>query len=164
METERLYDSNSVKELLEDYVLAEEDIDGEIERLEYFASKMISIGSQNMNGMPRASSSSTDRMADMLARKEELEESIRDSVRKQAEARRRIEAVVRKLRKVERRSVIRLKYLDRTEWDDVLEVMYGKRDDFDDRYDTYRRAMYRHHEDALAEMAKVMNAMITQEV
>lgn len=164
METGKLFDADSVKEWLEDYVLAEEDIDGEIERLEYFVSKMTSLGSQNMDGMPRATNASTDRMAEMLARKEELEGSIRESVRKQAEVRKKIEAVVRKLRKVERRSVIRLKYLDRTEWDDVLEVMYGKRDDFADRYDTYRRAMYRHHEDALTEMAVVMNLKATQDV
>lgn len=164
MEAEFKYNSESVREWLEDYVLAEEDIDSEIERLEYFVSKMTSIGSQNMNGMPRSTNASTDRMADQLARKEELEGSIRESVRKQAEVRKKIETVVRKLKKVERRSVIRLKYLDRTEWPDVLEVMYGNRDDFDDRYDTYKRAMYRHHEDALAEMAAVINLMATQEV
>lgn len=159
MEAENKFDSEAVREWLDDYVLAEEDIDSEIERLEYFVSKMTSIGSQNMNGMPRSTNASTDRMADQLARKEEIEESIRESVRKQAEVRKKIEAVIRKLRKVERRSVIRLKYLDRTEWPDVLEVMYGNRDDFDDRYDTYKRAMYRHHDDALAEMARVLNEM-----
>lgn len=164
MEAEKKFDSEAVRDWLDDYVLAEEDIDSEIERLEFFVSKMTSIGSQNMNGMPRSTNASTDRMADQLARKEEIEESIRESVRKQAEVRKKIEAVIRKLRKVERRSVIRLKYLDRNEWPDVLEVMYGNRDDFDDRYDTYKRAMYRHHDDALAEMAAVLNAMARQVV
>lgn len=164
MEAEKKFDSEAVRDWLDDYVLAEEDIDSEIERLEFFVSKMTSIGSQNMNGMPRSTNASTDRMADQLARKEEIEESIRESVRKQAEVRKKIEAVIRKLRKVERRSVIRLKYLDRNEWPDVLEVMYGNRDDFDDRYDTYKRAMYRHHDDALAEMAAVLNAMARQAV
>lgn len=159
MEAEIKFDSEAVKEWLEDYVLAEEDIDSEIERLEYFVSKMTSIGSQDMNGMPRSTSASTDRMADMLARKEELEESIRESVRKQAEVRKKIETVVRKLRKTERRSVIRLKYIDRAEWPDVFEVMYGNREDFNDRYDTYKRAVYRHHDDALSEMARVLSEM-----
>lgn len=164
MEADKKFDCESVVEWLEDYVLTEQDIDSEIERLEYFVAKMTSIGSQEMNGMPRSTNASTDRMADMLARKEELEESIRNSVRKQAEVRKEIEAVIRKLRRVERRSVIRLRYLDRNEWPDVLEVMYGSRDDFEERYDTYKRAMYRHHIDALEEMAKCLNEMALQQV
>lgn len=156
MEEEKKHDGDAAREMLDDYVIAETDIDREIERLEYLTSKMTSISSQVMNGMPRSSSMSTDRMADMLGRKEELEASIRASVEKQAQKRREIEALVRRLKSPEERQVIRLRYLDRTEWDEVLEIMFGSKSDFEDRYETYRRRMYRDHGAALVNMEKFM--------
>ncbi|MBR3973039.1 MAG: hypothetical protein IKJ99_03695 [Oscillospiraceae bacterium] len=154
MEEDKKYDTEAVKARLEEYVAAEEDIDREIERLEYLTSKMTSISSQVMTGMPRATSASTDRMADMLGRKEELEESIKASVAKQAEERKSIEKIIRHLSSSEERAVIRLRYLDRTDWNDVLEVMFGLKPDFDDKFESYRRRMYRSHGTALINMAK----------
>lgn len=154
MEEDKKLDGDKVREMLDDYVIAEEDIDREIERLEYLTSKMTGISAQVLNGMPRSSSMSTDRMADMLGRKEELEASIRASVEKQAQKRKEIEEIVRHLKNTEERAVIRLRYLDRTEWDEVLEIMFGGKRDFQDRFETYRRRMYRVHGTALINMAK----------
>lgn len=156
MEEEVKHDGDAAREMLDDYVIAEEDIDREIERLEYLTSKMTGISAQVMNGMPRSSSMSTDRMADMLGRKEELEASIRAAVDKQAQKRKEIEEIVRHLKNTEERAVIRLKYLDRTEWADVLEIMFGGRKDFQDKYESYRRRMYRVHGTALVNMEKYM--------
>lgn len=156
MEEEKKHDGDAAREMLDDYVIAEEDIDREIERLEYLTSKMTGISAQVMNGMPRSSSMSTDRMADMLGRKEELETAIRESVDKQVQKRREIEEIIRHLKNTEERAVIRLKYLDRTEWADVLEVLFGGKDDFQDKYESYRRRMYRIHGTALVNMEKYM--------
>lgn len=156
MEEEVKHDGDEAREMLDDYVIAEEDIDREIERLEYLTSKMTGISAQVMNGMPRSSSMSTDRMADMLGRKEELEASIRAAVDKQAQKRKEIEEIIRHLRNTEERAVIRLRYLDRTEWDEVLEIMFGNKSDFNDRFETYRRRMYRVHGTALVNMEKYM--------
>lgn len=156
MEEEVKHDGDAAREMLDDYVIAEEDIDREIERLEYLTSKMTGISAQVMNGMPRSSSMSTDRMADMLGRKEELEASIRAAVDKQAKKRKEIEEIIRHLKNTEERAVIRLRYLDRTEWDEVLEIMFGGKSDFNDRFETYRRRMYRVHGTALVNMEKYM--------
>lgn len=155
MEEDKKY-SDLAEEWLDEYVSAEEDIDQEIERLEYLISKMTSIGAQVMTGMPRSTNVSTDRMADKLGQKEELEESIRESVSRQAEKRKQIEAVIRQLKKTEERAVIRLRYLDRADWGDVLEVMFGMKHDFSDRYDTYKRRMFRVRETALVNMGKII--------
>lgn len=154
MENEKKYNVESMRERLDAYVISEQDIDREIERLEYLISKMTSISSQVITGMPRSSNASTDRMADLLGRKEELEASIRASVSKQAEERKQLEDIIRHLRNAEERAVVRLKYLDRTAWNDVLEIMYGGRADFSDREETYRRRMFRIHGTAIFNMAK----------
>lgn len=156
MDEEKKHEGDAARELLDDYVIAEEDIDREIERLEYLTSKMTGISAQVMNGMPRSSSMSTDRMADMLGRKEELEASIREAVERQAQKRKEIESIVRRLKNTEERQVIRMRYLDRTEWDEVLEIMFGGKSDFNDRFETYRRRMYRVHGTALVNMEKYM--------
>lgn len=158
MDEEKKHEGDAAREMLDDYVIAEEDIDREIERLEYLTSKMTGISAQVMNGMPRSSSMSTDRMADMLGRKEELEASIREAVERQAQKRKKIESIVRRLKNTEERQVIRMRYLDRTEWDEVLEIMFGSKPDFEDRFETYRRRMYRVHGTALVNMEKIMKA------
>lgn len=158
MDEEKKHEGDAAREMLDDYVIAEEDIDREIERLEYLTSKMTGISAQVMNGMPRSSSMSTDRMADMLGRKEELEASIREAVERQAQKRKKIESIVRQLKNTEERQVIRMRYLDRTEWDEVLEIMFGSKPDFEDRFETYRRRMYRVHGTALVNMEKFMKA------
>ena len=110
-----------------------------------------------MTGMPRATNASTDRMADKLGHKEELEQSIKMAVEKQAAERKCLEEIIRHLRNPDERSVIRLRYLDRTDWSDVLEVMYGMKPDFNDKFDSYRRKMYRARENALVNMAKYIS-------
>lgn len=155
MEEDKYY-SKLAELWLDEYVSSEEEIDRQIERLEYLTSKMTSISAQVMTGMPRSTNASTDRMADRLGQKEELEASIREAVSMQAAKRKELEAVIRKLKNSEERAVIRLRYLDRTEWGDVLEVMYGMKDDFNDRFDTYKRRMFRLRGTALVNMGKVL--------
>lgn len=154
MEEEKKLDVDAVRKMLDEYVIAEEDIDREIQRFEYLTSKMTGISAQIMNGMPRSSRMSTDRMADMLGRKEELEASIRALVDQQSQKRKEVENIIRHLKNTEERAVIRLRYLDRTEWDEVLEIMFGGKPDFNDRFETYRRRMYRVHGTALVNMAR----------
>ena len=76
MEDDKKY-SDLAEDWLDEYVSAEKDIDREIERLEYLTAKMTSISAQVMTGMPRATNASTDRMADKLGQKEELEAEYR---------------------------------------------------------------------------------------
>ena len=157
METEVFeYEVQAVEDRLEDYILNEEEIDQQIERLEYLTSKMTSISSQVLTGMPSAPSVSTDRMADMLSRKEELETSIREAIQKQSIERTYLEGIVKKLRKPEQRAVIRLRYFDKLEWDEVLEAMYSNKEDFDERRESYERKMYRKRREAITGIAIIL--------
>ena len=150
----KIIDIDTVKEWLKEYLENEKEIDSDIERLEHLVAKMTGAGAQALTGMPRSSNASTDRMADMLARKEELEESIRERVSSQSIMRKEIEAILRHLPKPEERSVIRMRYFDRSEWKEVQEMMFGSNPDFEDRFDTYERRMHKHHRSACENIAK----------
>lgn len=156
MEAKKI-DLETVREWLNEYLETEKEIDSNIERLEHLVAKMTGTSAQVLTGMPRASSSSTDRMAEMVANKTELEEEIRAAVSLQSIKRQKIEGILRKLSKVEERSVIRMRYFDRAEWKEVQEMLFGSKPDFEDRYDTYERRMHKYHRSALENIAKWIN-------
>ena len=149
-------DVEAVREWLEQYLDTEEEIDGQIERLERLESKMKGISAQVLTGMPRSPSASTDRMADMLSQKDDLERSIKDAVSQQGLIRVKIEAILKKSCKPEEKTVIRMRYIDRSEWNEVLDMMFGNKPDFLDREDSYKRRMYRKHESAILNMARYL--------
>lgn len=153
---EKQYNVDAVIAWLDRYRDTEEEIDGQIERLERLESRMQGISAQVLTGMPRSSSASTDRMADMLSQKEELEKSINEAVKQQSMERVRIESVLKKSCKPEEKSVIRMRYIDRSEWDDVLDMLYGGKPDFLEKEDSYERRMYRKRESALWKMARYL--------
>lgn len=153
---DKQYDVDAVIAWLDQYRDTEEEIDGQIERLERLESRMQGISAQVLTGMPRSSSASTDRMADMLSQKEDLEKSINEAVKQQSLERVRIESVLKKSCKPEEKSVIRMRYIDRSEWEDVLDMLYGGKPDFLEKEDSYERRMYRKRESALWKMARYL--------
>lgn len=164
MVEEHKHDSDRVRKILDDYVNNEYEIDGERDRLRYLISKKTNISAKSMDGMPRSSNSSTDRMADALGKEEELREKIQKMIDSQAVKRKEIEAIIRKLKNPEERQVVRLRYFDRAKWEEIIEVMYGLREDFDDRYDTYKRRMFGRHSSALTNMENYIVAEPNTEI
>lgn len=164
MVEEHKHDSDIVRKILDDYVNNEYEIDGERDRLRYLISKKTNISAKSMDGMPRSSNSSTDRMADALGKEEELREKIQKMIDSQAVKRKEIEAIIRKLKNPEERQVVRLRYFDRAKWEEIIEVMYGLREDFDDRYDTYKRRMFGRHSSALTNMENYIVAEPNTEI
>ena len=153
---EKQYYVDAVREWLDQYLDTEKEIDGQIERLERLESRMQGISAQVLTGMPRSPSASTDRMADMLSQKEELEQEIKDAVSQQGLVRTKIETILKRSCKSEEKSVIRMRYIDRSEWKEVLDMMYGGKPDFLDREDSYERRMYRKHDSAILNMARYL--------
>lgn len=151
---EKRYDVDAVREWLDQYLETEKEIDDQIERLERLESRMRGISAQVLTGMPRSPSASTDRMADMVGLKEELNLSIKEAVSQQSLKRIQIESVLKRSCKSEEKSVIRLRYIDRTEWNDVLDIMFGGKPDFLEKEESYKRRMYRKHESAILNMAR----------
>lgn len=140
------------------YREAERDIDNQIERLERLITKMESVGAQTLTDMPKAPSATTDRMADYVWKKEELEAEIRDAIHRQGEEKKSIEAILARLRSSDEKAVIRMRYFDRASWNEVLDMMFGGREDFLGKEDTYLRRVHKIHGSALQNMAKILSA------
>lgn len=153
---EKRYDVNAVKERLNQYREKERDIDNQIERLERIVSKMTGAGAQVITDMPRAPSVSTDRMAELVGQKEELEASIREAVKEQSCEKSEIEGILKQLCHSDERAVIRIRYFDRESWGMVTRLMFGSKDDFVGKEDTYLRRVHKIHGSALLNMAKLL--------
>lgn len=153
---EKRYDVAAMKERLNRYRENERDIDNQIERLERLVSKMTGAGSQVITDMPRAPSVSTDRMAEFVEQKEELEASIRKAVEEQSCERSKIESILKQLAHSDEKAVIRIRYFDRESWSVVTKMMFGGKDDFYRKEDTYLRRVHKIHCSALLNMAKVL--------
>lgn len=151
---EKRYDVDAIRDRLNEYRETERDIDNQIERLEHLNSKMVGVGAQVLSDMPKAPSPSNDRMADLVAQKEELENLIRTMVTSQSRERMEIESILSHLRKRDERAVIRMRYFDRSSWNEVTKMLFGSKGDFDEKADTYLRRAHRVHGDALLNMAK----------
>lgn len=136
---------SAIKARLVDYKETEREIDGQIERLERLQSKMTSAGVQALTDMPRNPSASTDRMADMLSRKEKLDETIRSAIEHQTKEREYFESVLRMIKKSDERLVIRSRYFDCEGWSDVTDLLFGGKADYLDRQDSYLRRTHQIH-------------------
>jgi len=158
MEMRQYDDADAIKDRLEIYLETEREIDKQIERLERLQTKLIGVGAQVITDMPKSHSSSTDRYADIISQKEELEVSVRQAIQEQSEVRKYFENIVKHLRNPDEKSVIRMRYFDRAEWDEVVEMMFGDKEDFEDRLDTFERRCYRLRRNACIHMAEYMRA------
>lgn len=156
-ETERQeIDVSAMKRRLHDYCEAEREIDGQIERMERLAAKMTGIGSPEISDMPKAHNAAADRLADMIAQKDELDASIRAAIQRQSRERNSIEEMLAKLRRADERLVIRMRYIDGQSWGKVNDMMFGNREDFSDRQESYLRRIFRTHGQALYHMAQIV--------
>ena len=155
MRAELEYSAGAMKQRLLEYRESEREIDGQIERLERLITKMTGVGSQVISDMPRNHNASTDRMADMIAQKDELDALIREAINQQANERKFFENLLKQLRKSDERLVIRMRYIDGESWNGVCDMMFGAKDDYDDKRESYLRRVYQVHGHALAHMAQL---------
>lgn len=160
---EKKYDVDAVKHRLIAYREREKDIDNQIERHELLSQKMISIGSPTLSDMPKAVSPTHDKIANMVAMKMELEESIREDVQKQSEERKEIEEILKHLKKSDEKAVIRMRYLDGVSWNDVVDMIFGGKEDFLGKEDTYLRRVHKIHGSALLNMAIYIDGLQNQD-
>lgn len=153
---EKRYNVQAVKSWLVEYLDNEREIDNQIERIEHLTTKMVGLGAQVISDMPKAHGASTDRMADMLSQKDELEQSVLAAIESQSRTRKKIEELLHKIRNPDERAVIRMRYMDRSSWTEVRDMMFGSKDDFDEKEETYLRRTYRIHGSALVDIAKLL--------
>ncbi len=131
------------------------EIDNQIERLERMEATMTSPSGPNLTGMPRASGNTNDRVAIQVARKIELEETIKKAIEEERKEREAIELMVQLIKKPDERAVIRLRYFDRAEWPEICKILFGESEDFEDNTENYMRKTFRIHGTALISLAEV---------
>jgi len=145
----------TIKERLKEYTAMLREIDNQIERLERMEATMTSSSGPNLTGMPRASGNTSDRVAIQVARKIELEETIKKAIEEERKEREAIEIMVQQIKKPDERAVIRLRYFDRAEWPEICKILFGESEDFDVNTDNYMRKTFRIHGTALISLAEV---------
>lgn len=153
---DKKYDVDEIKNRLEDFREREEDIDMQLERLEQFEMKMTSIGSPQITDMPKAPSSSLDKIGNMVALKIQLEQSIEEERELQNNERIYLESIIKKLKKAKERAVIRMKYFDGVRWDDINYLMFGDKEDFLEKELSYLRRTHMIHSAALLNMTIII--------
>jgi DNA-directed RNA polymerase specialized sigma subunit len=108
------------KERLKEYVWLKKEIETQKERLEHIRSQLTSFQSPNLDGMPR-SSFDFDRMAEAMAKIDELERLImKKPDEHQTECNEILEAISEMPDSLERQ-LLRLRYIDGLDWFDIYE-------------------------------------------
>lgn len=151
------YEIEKVKAWLSEYKENERDVEDQLERLARMQARMEKCNAPEITDMPRASGFQTDRLSMMMARKIDMENSIKNYLERQALYLDRIEYVVEKLPFARERQIIRLRYEDGEKWVAILQRMYGDADDFAEREASYNRTMFQSHNDALQKIAVFLN-------
>lgn len=149
--------ADAVKDWLQAYLKGEEKIDNLLERLRSLQARMRSIGAQELSDMPRPPSAPKDRMAEYVVQCESLEYEIKKAIREQDLCRKSLLALTAQLKRPEACALIRYRYLYGYEWTEIMKKLYENQKDLAEKENAYRRKMYRLHESALKEMAKLWN-------
>lgn len=142
-----------IKSRLMGYRERERDIDNQIERIENLEEKLFSLRSPVISGMPASHNAAKDKIANMIAQKDELEREVRMLVSMQDKERAWIEGMLSYLQKANERACIRMRYIDAENWSKVAEMLFGNMDDFNDRMDSYIRRTTKTHNRAIEKMA-----------
>lgn len=146
-----------VRVMLENYLDHARELDLKLERLGRIDESMQSPKAPRLDGMPHSGGFS-DRLADMVSRKDELERKIEELACKQSERRQMIEGYVSQLKKADEREIIRLRYIDRESWPSCCEILYGDSMDFEAKIDTYTKRAFRIHGHALEQLNAIYEA------
>lgn len=147
--------ADAIKEWLQAYQRGEKEINEKYDRLRTLKARMRSVPAQELSDMPRPPSSPKDRMAEYLIQVEALEKAIQYETKKQDLCKNVILNLTDNLRKPEACKLIRYRYLYGYEWSDVMKELYGNRKDLKQKENAYRRKMYRLHQSALKELARL---------
>lgn len=149
--------ADAVKEWLQAYLKGVKKVDDMLERLRTIQARMKSVGAQELSDMPRPPSAPKDRMAEYVVQCESLELAIKKESHELELCRKNILDLTGQLKKPEARDMIRYRYLYGYEWSEIMKKLYSDRKDLAEKENAYRRKMYRLHESALKEMAKLWN-------
>jgi len=155
--------TNAVKGWLRTYPEKLSDIRNMQSQLERMEDKLSSIGSSKLSDMPKTPSKATDKEAELIVQKIDLEREIEQEQANVHQLRLEIEKVMACLKKANERAVIRARYLCEENWNDIAFILFGAKEDFLDKEDSYQRRAYKIHGDALEALALIIPSDILQE-
>lgn len=145
----------AIKRRLQRYQEDHRDFINQNERYVRLVSSMESAKVQQFDAMPGAGSPTTDKMADKIVLKLELEEDIKDDKEYLEKERKALEKLIKKMPKADDRAVIRMKYFDDMDWVDISKALYRKRKDYTRATHTYLNKTYKLHGSALLSLSDV---------
>lgn len=148
-------DVEEVKTWLLRYQNGERTIDNLIERFETLETRLQTVSSPQLGGLPRGTPAH-DRMGMLIAQKQELEEKIRSMIREQTDRRHEIEKHIDCLQKADEKGVLLMRYIDGEQWKDISMMLFGAKADYLDREESYLRRTTKLHSRALQNLAKIM--------
>lgn len=143
-----------LKERLNRYRDMEKDIDNQIERLERLESKLTTVGSPVLSGMPGSPNVQGDRISTLIGQKEQMETDLRDEIKSHEREWNAIEKLICHLHSADERAVIRMHYHDGELWNDVSRMIFSGKPDYEAKQKVYLRRVFRLHGKALLEMAR----------
>ena len=133
--------TKEIKDRLAAYTAMLRRIDNNIERIERMEATMTSPKAQQLDAIPHSGGPAGDRMADMIARKEELEQKAREAIAEERAEHDALAAMVDQLPKPDESAVIEMRYFDRVS--------------YIEKYDSYMRRTLRIHGAALVGLAEL---------
>ena len=148
--------ADAIKDWLLAYQNSEKHINQQMEKLRSLKARMMSVGAQELSDMPRPPSAPKDRLAEYVIQVEALELSIDKETKQLEDCKNTILELTAQLGKPEACKLIRYRYLYGYEWTEVMEVLYGPENKLTEKQkNTCKRRMYRLHDTALKELAKL---------
>lgn len=145
----------TVKKRLEDYRELDKYIQQQIERMENLEAKMYYLKAQVLSDMPKSPNAVSDRTGALVAQHDEMEEKIRGLIAERDQEWAWVKRLLAGIRKANERTVIECRYHDGEKWEKIAQILFGDREDFEDKSESYKRACFRIHGEALMEMARL---------
>lgn len=139
--------ADAVKEWLQAYKKAEEEIDERLEQIRELRARITGIKAQEITDMPKAPRVG-DPMEEYVIRLEELEGNLEREMRDHERDRMALMKLIHNIRPKDQREIIKCRYLFGMKWPKIQVRVYrsGK--------EAERRKMFRAHESALEWMGK----------
>lgn len=150
----------SVKEWLRSYGELIADVDNLCERAEILREKASSPSSPSLDGMPHEKGGHTDRIGHLIAQCDFLEREASTKFQKARVIYKEIDTAVKQIKGhgwAHKKAVLQMRYLDLASWDEVLDMLFIKKPDFLDKEDTYRRRVFKIHQEAVQSLTEILN-------
>ena len=147
---------DKVRERLERSTKLREKLKAKYERLDSLESRLTSPSSPRWDAIPGGGSPNRDKIADGIAKKQELEEEIKQLRAKIREDGQQLSEYFEQL-EPKQELLFCLRYVDGLSWKETIAGMYDSADDFEYEVDTYANKAFKIHGRGLLALVDIMD-------